>query len=118
LGAGGGGVWFRLDVGRAKGADPKWLLPMICRAGNLTKADIGTIRIFDHETKFEISAAAAGQFAQDIKKRGGENGRIEPLTSATAGGAAPRAGGKPDKRTRLARKAGRTGTDGGNAPRK
>jgi len=118
LGAGGGGVWFRLDVGRAKGADPKWLLPMICRAGNLTKADIGTIRIFDHETKFEISAAAAGQFAQDIQKRSGENVRIEPLGPAAEGAAAPRAGGKPDKRTRLARKAGRTGAEGGNAPRK
>jgi len=118
LGGDGGGVWFKLDVGRAKGADPKWLLPMICRAGNLTKADIGTIRIFDHETKFEISAAAAGQFAQDIQKRSGENVRIEPLGPAAEGAAAPRAGGKPDKRTRLARKAGRTGTDGGNAPRK
>jgi ATP-dependent RNA helicase DeaD len=108
LGA-GGAVWFRLDVGRAKGADPKWLLPMICRTGNLTKADIGAIRVFDHETKFEVAGAAAGQFAEDIKKRTGENVRIEPLTQAAEGGAAPRTGGKPDKRTRLARKAGRGG---------
>ena len=106
LGA-GGAVWFRLDVGRAKGADPKWLLPMICRTGNLTKADIGAIRVFDHETKFEVAGAAAPQFAEDIKKRTGENVRIEPLAPAAEGGAAPRTGGKPDKRTRLARKAGR-----------
>jgi ATP-dependent RNA helicase DeaD len=118
LGGGGGGVWFRLDVGRAKGADPKWLLPMICRAGNLTKADVGTIRIFDHETKFEISAAAAPQFTEDIKKRHGENVRIEPLSPAAEDAAAPRAGGKPDKRTRLARKAARAGNEGGHAPRK
>jgi ATP-dependent RNA helicase DeaD len=108
LGA-GGAVWFRLDVGRAKGADPKWLLPMICRTGNLTKADIGAIRVFDHETKFEVAGAAAGQFAEDIKKRTGENVRIEPLAPAAEGGAAPRTGGKPDKRARLARKAGRGG---------
>jgi len=83
---------------------------MICRTGNLTKADIGAIRVFDHETKFEVAGAAAGQFAEDIKKRSGENVRIEPLTPAAAdGGAAPRTGGKPDKRTRLARKAGRGG---------
>jgi len=75
----GGGVWFRIDLGRAKGADPKWLLPMICRVGGLTKADIGSIRVFDHETKFEISAEAAGKFAADIKKRVGENPRIEPM---------------------------------------
>jgi ATP-dependent RNA helicase DeaD len=107
LGA-GGAVWFRLDVGRAKGADPKWLLPMICRTGNLTKADIGAIRVFDHETKFEVAGAAAGQFAEDIKKRTGENVRIEPLAQAAEGGAAARTGGKPDKRTRLARKVSAT----------
>jgi ATP-dependent RNA helicase DeaD len=63
------GVWFRLDIGRSKKADPKWLLPMICRAGGLTKADIGTIRIFDEETKFEVAASVAEQFASDIAPR-------------------------------------------------
>jgi ATP-dependent RNA helicase DeaD len=103
----GGGVWFRIDIGRAKGADPKWLLPMICRAGGLTKADIGTIRVFDHETKFEISAEAAPKFTADIKKRVGETPHIEPLGPKREDGTAPKAGGKPDKRTRLARKAQR-----------
>ena len=103
----GGGAWFRIDVGRAKGADPKWLVPMICRAGGLTKADIGTIRVFDHETKFEISAEAANKFTADIKRRIGETPRIEPLGSAGEGGTGSRVGGKPDKRTRQARKAKR-----------
>jgi ATP-dependent RNA helicase DeaD len=100
-----GSAWFRVDIGRAKGADPKWLLPMICRAGGLTKADIGTIRVFDHETKFEVSAEAADKFTADIKKRVGETPRIEPLGSAREGGLAAKVGGKPDKRTRQARKA-------------
>ena len=103
----GGGVWFRIDLGRAKGADPKWLLPMICRVGGLTKADIGSIRGFDHETKFEISAEAAGKFAADIKKRVGENPRIEPMAASRAAESAPRErgpGGKPDKPYRAARK--------------
>jgi ATP-dependent RNA helicase DeaD len=104
---GGGGAWFRIDVGRAKGADPKWLLPMICRAGGLTKAEIGTIRVFDHETKFEISAEAAAKFTADIKKRVGENPRIEPLGPTREGGPTPKVGGKPDKRTREARRAQR-----------
>ncbi len=103
----GGGAWFRIDIGRAKGADPKWLLPMICRAGGLTKADIGAIRVFDHETKFEISAEAADKFTADLKKRVGETPHIEPLGPSREGSGAPKAGGKPDKRTRQAHKARR-----------
>ena len=106
----GGGVWFRLDVGRSKGADPKWLLPLICRAGDLTKADIGAIRVFDHETKFQISAEAASKFTADIKKRVGETPHIEPLgPKGDDAPAPPKVGGKPDKRTRLARRAQREG---------
>ena len=71
-----GGVWFKLSIGRDKNADPKWLLPMICRAGGLTKNDIGAIRIFDNETKFEVSAAAAPAFARDIRNRAPTEPRI------------------------------------------
>ena len=81
--ASGKGVWFRLDIGRAKNADPKWLLPMICRAGGLSKQDIGAIRIFDHETKFEVASALAEQFASDIRRRSPENIRIERLEDQT-----------------------------------
>jgi ATP-dependent RNA helicase DeaD len=70
----GEGVWFHLDIGRKMNADPKWLLPMICRRGNVTKQDIGAIRIFDNETKIEIFGAAADKFAQAIRKaKGGED---------------------------------------------
>jgi ATP-dependent RNA helicase DeaD len=47
--------WFRLTVGRRNNADPKWLLPLICRLGHVTKRDIGSIKIFERETKFEIT---------------------------------------------------------------
>jgi ATP-dependent RNA helicase DeaD len=57
-------VWFRLNVGRAKNADPKWLLPLICRLGHVTKRDIGKITIFDRDTRFGIAAEAAERFAQ------------------------------------------------------
>ena len=80
---------------------------MICRAGGLNRADIGTIRVFDHETKFEISAEAADKFTADIKRRTGETPRIEPLGPARGDGTVARVGGKPDKRTRQARKAQR-----------
>ena len=62
------GVWFRLNVGRQRKADPKWLIPEICRQGGITKREIGAIRIFDQETKFEIEAAVADVFAERIAK--------------------------------------------------
>ncbi len=98
LEAGAGGVWFRLDLGRAKGADPKWLLPMICRTGGLTKADIGSIRIFDDETKFEISAAKAAQFAEGLKNRKAAEPRIEPVEGANFSHGKPAKIARPAKR--------------------
>jgi ATP-dependent RNA helicase DeaD len=56
-------TWFRLDIGRKNNADPKWLLPMICRRGHVTKPDIGAIRINENETRFEIANHMAEKFA-------------------------------------------------------
>ena len=60
--------WFRLNVGRAKNADPKWILPLLCRLGDVTRKDIGAIRIFDRETKFELVAGAVDGFLAAIAK--------------------------------------------------
>ena len=57
-------VWFRLNIGRKDGADPRQLLPMICRRGKITRDEVGAIRIFDKETKVEIDADVAERFAQ------------------------------------------------------
>ncbi|KAF0230791.1 MAG: ATP-dependent RNA helicase [Beijerinckiaceae bacterium] len=82
--ASGDGVWFRLDIGRKKNADPKWLLPMLCRKGGVTRNDIGAIRIFDHETKFEITGSAAAAFEIAMKKPGGDDIAIERLRDGAA----------------------------------
>lgn len=81
-------VWFRMSVGRQKNADPKWLIPLICRLGHVTKKDIGSIRIFDRETKFEITEEAAARFKAAIAQTPDEEIRIETA------GAAPTAGPK------------------------
>jgi len=78
-GLGGNGVWFRLNVGRQKNADPRWLLPLICRQGKITRQEIGAIRIFERETKFEIDAEAAGRFYAAIRKLDEPDIHIEPL---------------------------------------
>jgi ATP-dependent RNA helicase DeaD len=90
-------IWFRMDIGRRQNADPRWILPLLCRRGHVTKNEIGAIRIAAGETWFEIPRAAAGRFAAALKRTAGgdpegEGGvRIEPAPGP------PRDGGRrPD----------------------
>lgn len=76
-------AWFRLNIGRKQNADPKWLLPMLCRRGDITKQDIGAIRIFDHETQVEIAEALASKFAANMGRPSGDNIRAEPSNGPT-----------------------------------
>ncbi|RCS24907.1 ATP-dependent helicase [Phyllobacterium salinisoli] len=89
----GGGVWFSLSIGRKQRADPRWLLPMICKAGDVTKREVGSIRILETETHFEITASKAGEYLANLRERGsGEKGvTIRPVADGAAPGAsAPR----------------------------
>jgi Superfamily II DNA and RNA helicases len=70
-----GGSWFKVNLGRKQRAEPRWLLPMICKAGGVTKQAIGSIRIFDTETIFEVAADKVDGFLRSIGKNGtGEKG--------------------------------------------
>ena len=62
----GASVWFSLGGGRATGADPRRILPMLCKMGNLTKDDIGAIRIQPKETMFEIRDTAVDSFLKAV----------------------------------------------------
>ena len=77
------GVWFRLNVGRERKADPKWLLPEICRQGELTKKDIGAIKVFDTETLFQVDAKIAEKFAALVSERKKGGVRIMPAQDQT-----------------------------------
>ncbi len=59
-------VWFSLSVGRKQNAEPRWLIPMLCRAGNIGKRDIGTIKMMPAETYVEIHASAADGFTASL----------------------------------------------------
>ncbi len=77
-------IWFRMDIGRRHNADPRWLLPLLCRRGHITRGDIGAIRIAANETMFEVPRAVAGRFAAAVKRTAdnseGEGGvRIEAV---------------------------------------
>lgn len=58
-----GFVQFRISIGRNNRADPKWILPLLCRLGSVTKRDIGAIRVFDTDTRFEVSRDISAAFA-------------------------------------------------------
>ncbi|HEV2558607.1 MAG TPA: DEAD/DEAH box helicase [Microvirga sp.] len=74
-------VWFRMNVGRSNNADPRWLLPIICRLGHVTKREIGPIRIFDRDTKFGIVESMAPKFAAAVRRSSNdEDIRIEPAS--------------------------------------
>ncbi|WP_372840655.1 DEAD/DEAH box helicase [Phaeovulum sp.] len=55
-------VWFSLTIGQERRADPRWLLPMLCRAGDLSRRDIGAIRVQETRTLVQIHADAGPRF--------------------------------------------------------
>ena len=61
-------TWFTINVGRSKNADPKWIVPLLCRRGGINKASIGKIQILARETRVEIAGADADRFADAAKK--------------------------------------------------
>ena len=69
-------VWYSLNIGRAQKADPKWLLPLICRMGGVEKRDVGAIRIQDRETRFEITEAMSDTFASNLPDDAEDNVRV------------------------------------------
>ena len=50
----GPSVWFSVSAGRNDGAEPRTLLPMLCRLGDLTKDDIGAIRVQGSHSFVEV----------------------------------------------------------------
>ena len=75
-------VWFRMNVGRSNNADPKWILPVICRVGHVTKKEIGVIKNFEKETKFEIAESVAPRFASAVRRSTDENVHIQPAAGS------------------------------------
>jgi ATP-dependent RNA helicase DeaD len=61
-------VWFRMNAGRRHNADPRWLLPLICRYGHVGRNDIGAIRVAANESYFEVAARAAPGFLKALRR--------------------------------------------------
>lgn len=71
----GPSVWFSLEGGRAANAEPRRILPMLCKMGNVSREDIGAIRIQPEATLIEIRESAVSGFLDAVgPKMALENG--------------------------------------------
>ncbi len=108
----GPSVWFSLAKGRNQGADPRHLLPMLCKAGDITRSDIGAIRLQDDTSFFEVKADRVDGFLSTIGAgmviEGFAVARLDEAPDLAHGGKpAPR--GKPRKFDKAAPKPHRKG---------
>jgi ATP-dependent RNA helicase DeaD len=72
-------VWFRMDIGRSQNADPRWILPLLCRRGHVTRGEIGAIRIAQAETYFQIPRTLAAKFADAAARTAQAEGEEEAV---------------------------------------
>ncbi len=84
----GDSVWYRLTAGRKHRAEPRWILPLICRLGHITKREIGAIQIGEEESRFEILASESDRFMDAVQKAGGGEKSIR-ITRDEGGADAP-----------------------------
>lgn len=61
-------VWFRMDIGRSQNADPRWILPLLCRRGHITRNEIGAIRITADETFFQVPRSMEARFLSALER--------------------------------------------------
>lgn len=64
-------VWFRMGIGRRQNAEPRWILPLLCRRGHITRNEIGAIRIGPSETFFQVPRSAAPKFIDALARTAG-----------------------------------------------
>lgn len=95
-------VWFRMDIGRQNNADPRWLLPVLCRRGHITRNEIGAIRIGQEETYFQIPRTIADKFAA-AAARTGEAETDEGSVTIERSEAGPREAARSNRQRRPSR---------------
>ena len=97
----GPSTWFSLEGGRKAGAEPRRVMPMLCKAGGLTKDDFGAIRVQFNETFVEIRQESVAAFVAKIgpAMTVEEGAKLTQLHKAPELGPArgPGGGGKPDR---------------------
>ncbi|MEE4188806.1 MAG: DEAD/DEAH box helicase [Roseobacter sp.] len=93
----GPSVWFAVSIGRNDGAEPRKILPMVCKHGGLTKNDIGAIRIQNDRSFVEVLATRSDAFISAL----GPEMALEPGVTVAPAEAPPASsprGTGPDKK--------------------
>lgn len=80
-----GGVWFSADLGHGGQSEVRWILPLLCRLGRVSRRDIGRIRVLDGQTQFEVRSGAARGFATAAARHGEGGPRIARLGAHPGG---------------------------------
>ena len=80
-------VWFKMGVGRRDRAEPRWILPLICRRGHITRNEIGAIRVGQEETWFQVPSVIAPKFAETLKSTASKDDDQDaiPIEESTEG---------------------------------
>ena len=79
-----GSAWFRINIGRRQNADPRWILPLLCRRGHVSRSEIGAIRITANECLFEVPGAIAARFLDAVRRTAGGDDEVEITPSEGA----------------------------------
>ena len=92
--------WFEVNLGRKHRAEPRWLVPMLCRVGQITGADIGAIRIDETRSRFQVASDKQAEFKTALSEPRGErdaNVVIVPAGEALPERPASDTGPRPDR---------------------
>ncbi|WP_112323547.1 DEAD/DEAH box helicase [Oceanibium sediminis] len=81
--------WFAVSGGRQQNAEPRRILPMLCKAGGLNREDVGAIRVQASESFVQIRESAVAGFLSTL----GPAMTLEGDTTVRPADAPPPAGG-------------------------
>ncbi|MEP4198716.1 MAG: DEAD/DEAH box helicase [Aliishimia sp.] len=92
----GESVWFSISLGHDDDAEPRRLLPMLCKAGDMTKDDIGAIRVRQSQSFVQIKKSTVPSFlaavgADMVLEEGAKLAQLAQAPDLGEG----RGGGKP-----------------------
>lgn len=88
----GPSIWLKLSVGANERAEARWLLPTLCKAGDITRDDIGAIRVQADETYVELLSSALPGFLKALGPDAALDGgaKVTVLDNAPDLGSMPR----------------------------
>ncbi len=94
---GGAFVTFQVSWGEEKGADPRRLLAILCRKGDVASQDIGSIRVQARSSAVDVHASVAEKFEKNASRPDHRDPHVRVRRWAQPAPAGRKAGGKGRK---------------------